>query len=100
MEADYEYQAVLGDGPPPGIERPTPDEYAECLRVIEEEARAIVEEDARFTGATAEDCAAIYSNWLKKWRHNNGRPPLKLPRPGEIGGVSTRLSSNIGQPEE
>lgn len=57
-----------------------PDEqfYQDQQKAIEQEVWADIEADAEYTGATAEDCAALYSNWVKRYRGVHHRPELKL----------------------
>lgn len=49
---------------------------SDSTRRIEESVREDIYEDAKFTGATSDECQVIYSEWLKKYR--KPRPELHI----------------------
>lgn len=44
------------------------DETPDVLRGIEDEVREIIYEDAKYTGASDDDCAKLFSDWIIKNR--------------------------------
>lgn len=51
--------------------------YEDQQAALQESVWADIEEDAEFTGASAEDCAALYSGWLRKYRGQHPRPEFR-----------------------
>lgn len=62
-----------------GLQIPPDEEFEDHLRVLEEEALAIYQEEADYGEITAEECEALYAGWIKKYRGTHPRPALVLP---------------------